>query len=305
LEAASQVHAQKAEADRAVADAQQEMKSLQKQLISSFDRHKELQAQLASSSQQESRIKMELDRLKSHVQSECDSDRFAKTKSDHAFSRVQASCKCAIAAASSCEYFALQIGISYGESAQYRLNGCVKDIENWGDFFVRRQVLFTTHVVCSDQNTSIGATQKLGGCRDDIVCWDEARFGRNGPKRRSSKSSCFLISAGTARRCAMMTEMKRMVSTKQFVRVISKLPGVIVDDDLCRWLETLPPHQLFAVCDCCHSGTCLDLGEFSGFFGSGCRDDQVSADATSSGNASGAFTACFIARVVLWRLQPV
>jgi hypothetical protein len=70
--------------------------------------------------------------------------------------------------------------------------------------------------------------------------------------------------------------------------------GVIVDDDLSQWLEILPPHQLFAVCDCCHSGTCLDLGEFSGFFCSGCRDDQVSANANSMGGASGALTACLV-----------
>jgi hypothetical protein len=45
----------------------------------------------------------------------------------------------------------------------------VKDIENWGEFFGRRQVQFSVHVVCSDQETSITATQKLGGCRNDIM----------------------------------------------------------------------------------------------------------------------------------------
>jgi hypothetical protein len=51
---------------------------------------------------------------------------------------------------------------------QYRLDGCVKDIENLSELFSRRQVRFSVHVVCSDQSTSIDATQKLGGGRDDI-----------------------------------------------------------------------------------------------------------------------------------------
>ena len=32
--------------------------------------------------------------------------------------------------------------------------------------------------------------------------------------------------------------------------------GSVVDDDMSRWLTVLPPHQLFAVCDCRHSATC-------------------------------------------------
>jgi len=41
------------------------------------------------------------------------------------------------------------------------------------------------------------------------------------------------------------------------------------------------------VCDCCHSGTCLDLGEFDGVFVSGCRDDECAADARDGGGKTG------------------
>ena len=30
--------------------------------------------------------------------------------------------------------------------------------------------------------------------------------------------------------------------------------GSVVDDDMSRWLTVLPPHQLFAVCDCLSEG---------------------------------------------------
>jgi hypothetical protein len=71
--------------------------------------------------------------------------------------------------ASSSEYFALQIGLLYADSPKYRLDGCVKDIENMSDFFRQRRVVFCAHVVCSDKITSIDATHKLGGSRSDIL----------------------------------------------------------------------------------------------------------------------------------------
>ena len=177
--------------------------------------------------------------------------------------------------------------------ARYRLDGCVKDIENWGEFFGRRQVHFSMHVVCSDQNTSITATQKLGGCRDDILAGMKLVSDAMARSVAAQKFLFFNFSGhGTQVHDDDGDEADGL--DEALCPCDFETAGVIVDDDLCRWLETLPSHQLFAVCDCCHSGTCLDLGEFSGFFGSGCRDDQVSADATTSGNASGAFTASLL-----------
>jgi len=51
------------------------------------------------------------------------------------FAAAQAACRRLSSATSSCEYFALQVGLSYAELPQYRLDGCVKDIENMSEFF--------------------------------------------------------------------------------------------------------------------------------------------------------------------------
>jgi len=193
----------------------------------------------------------------------------------------------------SCEYFALQIGLSYIDMPQRRLAGCIRDIENLSNFFDRRQVRFSTHVVCSDQSTSINATQKLGGSRDDIFAGMKLI---TDAMSRSVAANKFLFLNFSGH--GMQVHDEDGDEADGFDEAICPCDfehaGAIIDDELSRWLEMLPPHRLFAVCDCCHSGTCLDLGEFSGFFGSGCRDDQVSADAKSAGSASGAFTACIL-----------
>ena len=44
--------------------------------------------------------------------------------------------------ASSCEYFALQIGLSYADSPKYRLDVCVEDIENMSGLFRQRLMWF-------------------------------------------------------------------------------------------------------------------------------------------------------------------
>ena len=75
------------------------------------------------------------------------------------------------------------------------------------------------------------------------------------------------------------------------------LGGVVLDDDLAAWLEKLPPHQLFAVLDCCHSGSILDIERvknFTGCYISGCKDTQTSADACIGGQRCGAMTFCLL-----------
>jgi hypothetical protein len=166
-------------------------------------------------------------------------------------------------------------------------------VQNWSDFFSRRHVQFSTHVVCSDQSTAIDATHKLGGCRDDILAAMKLITDAMGRSVAANKFLFFNFSGhGTQIRDVDGDEADGF--DEALCPCDFESAGVIVDDDLSQWLEILPSHQLFAVCDCCHSGTCLDLGEFSGFFCSGCRDDQVSADAKSLGSTSGALTACLI-----------
>ena len=56
-------------------------------------------------------------------------DHSSKKTSDHASFVLQASYRHLIAAASSCEYFALQIGLSYDQSPQYVLRpSCVEHV---------------------------------------------------------------------------------------------------------------------------------------------------------------------------------
>lgn len=95
--------------------------------------------------------------------------------------------------------------------------------------------------------------------------------------------------------------------------------GFIVDDELKHLLGLLSSKKrLFAVLDCCHSGTAMDLAygvykRFGGFGGfrlilenhnsetkaevvmlSGCKDSQTSADAYEEGESQGALTYAFL-----------
>jgi hypothetical protein len=95
-----------------------------------------------------------------------------------------------------------------------------------------------------------------------------------------------------------------------------KTAGMITDDQLHDYVSRIPKTcRLFALFDCCHSGTILDLrwryeGDTKNYMEnkssdinsnivmiSGCRDDQTSADAWIKGKWSGAMTCSFLDKI--------
>jgi chromosome segregation ATPase len=102
---------------RTNSEVEEEVLLLRGQLQTADDRLSELQLQLARCLQHESATKLELEQVKR----EGYADHASKNTLDHASFVLQASYRHLIAAASSCEYFALQIGLSYDQSPQYVL----------------------------------------------------------------------------------------------------------------------------------------------------------------------------------------
>jgi predicted membrane-bound mannosyltransferase len=102
---------------RTYSEVQEEVLFLRSQLQTADDRLSELQLQLTRCLEHESALKLELEQVKR----EGYADNASKNTSDHASFVLQASYRHLIAAASSCEYFALQIGLSYDQSPQYVL----------------------------------------------------------------------------------------------------------------------------------------------------------------------------------------
>ncbi len=102
------------DAQRADIESREEIKLLHNRLQIVNDEYKVLQAQLAHCLQQESAVKFELEQMKSNR----DIEQSSKKTFDCASFVLQASYRHLITAASSVEYFALQVGLSYDQSPQ-------------------------------------------------------------------------------------------------------------------------------------------------------------------------------------------
>ncbi len=67
------------------------------------------------------------------------------------------------------DFFALQIGINYKSKRQSVLSGCVNDITNTAVFWHRLGISFRTHIVCSDESSTIPCTVRKGALKRDII----------------------------------------------------------------------------------------------------------------------------------------
>jgi hypothetical protein len=188
----------------------------------------------------------------------------------------------------SAEFFAVQVGLGYQHLAArgLELQGCANDIVSFASFFRERGVVFGSHVVCSDEAVEIDCTRMLGGTLADIVC--ALKMTKDAMDRSVAKEKyLFFNFSGHGTQVVDEDGDEEDGFDEALCPSDFEVAGSLTDDVLCGWLESLPAHRLFAVCDCCHSGTCLDLGEFDGFFASGCRDDECAADARDGGGKTG------------------
>jgi hypothetical protein len=188
----------------------------------------------------------------------------------------------------SAEYFAVQVGLGYKHMASsgLALHGCANDVQSFASFFREHSVKFTSHLVCSDEVVDVECTQMLGGALADILC--ALKMTKDAMDRSVAKEKyLFFNFSGHGTQVVDLDGDEEDGFDEALCPNDFDVSGSLTDDVLCRWLESLPAHRLFAVCDCCHSGTTLDLGEFEGFFASGCRDDECAADALDSGGKTG------------------
>ena len=189
---------------------------------------------------------------------------------------------------SSSEFFAVQVGLGYKSmvSSGLALQGCTNDVVSFASFFKERGVAFSSHVVCSDDAVDIECTHMLGGALADILC--ALKMTKDAMDRSvANEKYLFFNFSGHGTQVADQDGDEEDGFDEALCPSDFDVAGVLTDDVLCGWLDSLPAHRLFAVCDCCHSGTCLDLGEFNGFFASGCRDDECAADARDGGGKTG------------------
>jgi hypothetical protein len=189
---------------------------------------------------------------------------------------------------SSTEYFAVQVGLSYKHMASrgLALQGCANDVSSFASFFREHGVSFSSHFVCSDEIVDVDCTQVLGGTLADILC--ALKMTKDAMDRSVAKEKyLFFNFSGHGTQIADLDGDEEDGFDEAICPSDFDISGSLTDDVLCGWLESLPVHRLFAVCDCCHSGTCLDLGEFEGFFASGCRDDEFAANARDDEGKTG------------------
>jgi hypothetical protein len=189
----------------------------------------------------------------------------------------------------SSEFFAVQVGLSYQHLAArgLSLQGCANDVVSFASFFRERGVVFSSHVVCSDEaGVDVECTKMLGGALADIL--SALKVTKDAMDRSVAKEKyLFFNFSGHGTQVADQDGDEEDGFDEALCPSDFEVAGTLTDDVLCCWLESLPAHRLFAVCDCCHSGTCLDLGEFDGFFASGCRDGECAADAGDGGGKTG------------------
>jgi hypothetical protein len=148
-------------------------------------------------------------------------------------------------------------------------------------------VVFSSHVVCSDEaGVDVECTKMLGGALADIL--SALKMTKDAMDRSVAKEKyLFFNFSGHGTQVVDEDGDEEDGFDEALCPSDFEVAGTLTDDVLCSWLESLPAHRLFAVCDCCHSGTCLDLGEFDGFFASGCRDCECAADARDGGDKTG------------------
>lgn len=194
---------------------------------------------------------------------------------------------------------ALLVGINYVGTSN-ALNGCANDIESIRNLLLANAFLPEQITLISDAHRDA----RLAPSRDNILRSLDSLI-RNA---RDGDTLFFHYSGhGSQQRDQLGGD-----EADRLDEVICPASGAwIKDDELKRLVTQLPQGvKFFALMDCCHSGTAIDLVnntdqrstrttvvENHGYAAmlSGCRDNQTSADAFIGARYQGALTASFLA----------
>jgi hypothetical protein len=196
---------------------------------------------------------------------------------------------------------ALIVGINY-IGTDYQLYGCINDANNIREFVSARgceKILMMTDkemVKPTKINILAGLTNLLLNTKEDEV----AMFYYSGHGTNIADKS------GD--------------ETDGQDECLFTLDGKIILDDELNWIirkNLKPTSTLFILCDCCHSGTMIDLkynyhedtnivkeADFPGqvYYISGCRDSQVSMETFINRQSQGALTYAFLAtESTIWK----
>jgi hypothetical protein len=204
---------------------------------------------------------------------------------------------------------ALLIGINYEDDAQLRLRGCINDTEIIKNILITRFNYKPTDIIILTDNTNVKPTKNnIRSTLNNII----------NRIRNENITEFFISFSGHGTNQYDRNSDENDNYDEALVPLDCKKNGIILDDELHeKYLRRLPKNvNVFALMDCCHSGTILDLqykykhngGAFNnGSFIvdqrktlsskiikiSGCRDSQYSMDAFISGRFCGAMTSSF------------
>jgi hypothetical protein len=150
----------------------------------------------------------------------------------------------------STECFAVQVGLCYEHLAAggLALAGCANDVESFASFFRERGVMFSSHVVCSDAAVDVECTQLLGGTMSDILC--ALKMTKDAMDRSVAREKCLFFNfSGHGTQVEDLDGDEEDGFDEALCPSDFDTAGTLTDDALCKWLESLPAHRLFAVCD--------------------------------------------------------
>lgn len=192
---------------------------------------------------------------------------------------------------------ALLVGINY-RGAPYQLNGCINDITNMRDYLQGKRgfnniIMLTDDTVAKPTKRNI--LNEFTKMLQNAVVGDVVFFGFSGH--------------GTETFDLNRDEVDSMDEVLVPIDV-TNLQSCIIDDELRKIINTnlKPGVMLYALLDCCFSGTAFDLkynyltnpNPFVGdtpsqvYMISGCADRNTSIEGTVNGKPAGAMTTAFL-----------
>lgn len=195
------------------------------------------------------------------------------------------------------------IGINYpGTSCQ--LSGCVNDANNMAEFLTSHCGYDVSNLCVLTDDGKPATLVNILGAFDWLLS-----------KAASGYTELWLSYSGHGSYVQDINGDEKDGRDEAICPIDCDTAGFIIDDDIfSRFVSKIPAGvSLFAVFDCCHSGTVLDLPLL--YTGdkvivnndhhtcadvisiSGCRDEQTSADAYISGKYAGALTWSFLTAI--------
>jgi len=215
---------------------------------------------------------------------------------------------------------ALLIGINY-KGTDNELNGCINDVYHIKTFLLSIGYQEENIKIITDEDVAISPTRKV--ILEEFEKLIIISEGVISDGSTSEGSTLFFSYSGHGSYivdCSKVNSLKRIAYSNDELdgldETICAVDGNIVDDELRHIVNKIPENSsLFALFDCCHSGTGLDLAYTISYenkqltatfnpkttltraevvFISGCYDNQTSSDTVEDGEAQGALTWSFL-----------